>query len=846
MWNSCAWRLGFVGRLFRLLLPMVVFFAGGSVVFSQEPEKPTFSYSAPQRYIIKDIEVVGVQFFNADILIKISGLRIGDTIELPSNDITKAIKKLRRENLFSSVEISVARLEGEYAYLRIELKEQPRASAIRYEGAKKSAREDLKDKLNFKEGQQATASTIDAAIRVIQKYYREKGYWNVKVDVRQEVDPESANAVIVTFVVNCGEKVKVQEISFVGNHAFTDAKLRKKGLKETKRVLWWNPFRGAKYIENKYQEDLASLIAFYNEKGYRDARVLWDSVYTISEERVGIRIGLEEGAQYHVRDIRWVGNTVYSSEYLSEVLGMKTGDVYDQTLIEKRLQIDENSVSTYYMDNGYLFFHVTPVETNVNNDSVSLEMRIFEGPQATISDVQIHGNTRTAERIIRRELHTYPGDLFSRTNIMRSLRELANLRYFEPEALLQNGIRPEPNAQDGTVVLHYTVQEKQSDQFEFSAGWGGGMFIFTAGVRFTNFSIGRIFEKDAWRPVPSGDGQSLSIRATTNGTQYRAVNVGFTEPWLGGNRPNNFSVSFYHSVYDYSKYIWRPSSDYFKITGGSVGLGTRLKWPDDFFTLYSELAYQNYQLRNWKQDFLFSDGTANNLSFRVIWGRNSVDQPIYPRTGSNFSLSLQLTPPYSYMNGKDYTSPKMTPQERYRWVEYHKWTARAQWYTSLVGDLVFYFNAQFGYLGYYNQKVGYSPFEGFELGGDGLTGYNFIYGRESVGLRGYSNGSLTPYVSGNIRVANVYNKFTMELRYPVVLKPQTSVYALIFTDAGNSWYELNQFNPFQLHRSAGAGFRIFLPIFGMLGFDIGYGFDEVPGNSNAHKWQPHFIFGTQF
>ncbi len=846
MWNSCAWRLSFVGRLFRLLLPMVVFFAGGSVVFSQEPEKPTFSYSAPQRYIIKDIEVVGVQFFNADILIKISGLRIGDTIELPSNDITKAIKKLRRENLFSSVEISVARLEGEYAYLRIELKEQPRASAIRYEGAKKSAREDLKDKLNFREGQQATASTIDAAIRVIQKYYREKGYWNVKVDVRQEVDPESANAVIVTFVVNRGEKVKVQEISFVGNHAFTDAKLRKKGLKETKRVLWWNPFRGAKYIENKYQEDLASLIAFYNEKGYRDARVLWDSVYTISEKRVGIRIGLEEGAQYHIRDIRWVGNTVYSSEYLSEVLGMKKGDVYDQTLIEKRLQIDENSVSTYYMDNGYLFFHVTPVETNVNNDSVSLEMRIFEGPQATISDVQIHGNTRTAERIIRRELHTYPGDLFSRTNIMRSLRELANLRYFEPEALLQNGIRPEPNAQDGTVVLHYTVQEKQSDQFEFSAGWGGGMFIFTAGVRFTNFSIGRIFEKDAWRPVPSGDGQSLSIRATTNGTQYRAVNVAFTEPWLGGSRPNNFSVSFYHSVYDYSKYIWRPSSDYFKITGGSIGLGTRLKWPDDFFTLYSELAYQNYQLRNWKQDFLFSDGTANNLSFRVIWGRNSVDQPIYPRTGSNFSLSLQLTPPYSYMNGKDYTSPKMTPQERYRWVEYHKWTARAQWYTSLVGDLVFYFNAQFGYLGYYNQKVGYSPFEGFELGGDGLSGYNFIYGRESVGLRGYSNGSLTPYVSGNIRVANVYNKFTMELRYPIVLKPQTSVYALLFTDAGNSWYELNHFNPFQLHRSAGAGFRIFLPIFGMLGFDIGYGFDEVPGNSNAHKWQPHFIFGTQF
>ncbi len=843
MSKALASRMCF-GGIFLLLLPLLWCLGMPSALYAQE--NAVFSYTAPKRYIIKQIEVQGVQFLDTDLLVQMTGLHVGDTIELPSNDITKAVKKLRRENLFSSVEIRVAHLEGEHASLVIDLKEQPRVSDIRYEGVKSSARDEIKDKLDFKNGQQATASTIDAAVRVIRKYYQEKGYWNAKVNVRQDVDTTSVNRVIVTFVVDRGKKVKVKEITFEGNHAFEDARLRKKGFKDTKRLLWWNPFRSGKYIEDKYHDDLNNLISFYNEHGYRDARVVWDSVYPITENRVGIRIGIEEGNQYHIRDIKWVGNTVYHSDALSEQLGMKAGDVYDQVLIEKRLQIDENSISSAYMDEGYLFFHVTPVETNVDNDSVTLEMRLFEGPQATISDVVIHGNTRTSERIIRRELRTYPGDLFSRTNVIRSLRELANLGYFEPEALMQNGVRPEPNAQDGTVAMHYTVQEKQSDQFELSAGWGGGFFVFTVGVRFSNFSIGRIFDKDAWRPIPSGDGQSLSIRGTSNGSQYRAFNISFTEPWLGGYKPNNFTVSFYHSVYDYSKYIWRRSDDYFKITGGSVGLGTRLNWPDDYFTLYTEFTYQNYQLRNWKQDFLFSDGTANNMSMRFAWGRNSVDQPIYPRSGSNFSLSLQLTPPYSFFNGKDYTSPTMTPQERFRWVEYHKWTARAQWYTALWDDLVLYFNGQFGFLGFYNKKVGYSPFEGFDLGGDGLSGYNFIYGRESVGLRGYSNGSLTPYVAQGVRMANVYNKFTMELRYPIVLKPQTSVYALLFTDAGNSWYELNQFNPFQLHRSVGAGFRVFLPIFGMLGFDIGYGFDPVKGNPDANGWQPHFVIGMPF
>lgn len=802
-----------------------------------------FSYSSPRRYIIRDVTVSGIQFLEPPVLVSLSGLRVGDTIELPGTALTDAVKKLLEQNLFSDVKIGATHLEGDQITLEIRLAEQPRISSIEYEGIKSSAREDLEEKLSLRVGHQATPSTLDAAKRMIRKYFLDKGYLNVTVDSRQVVDTTMLNTVRVTFVVNRGKKVKVREIDFTGNNSLTDKKLRRKGFKDTKQ-LDWNIFQSTKFIESKYRADLKNLITYYNEHGFRDARVVRDTVYRLKKpNRLGIHVEVDEGPRYHVREIRWVGNTVYPSLILTDMLGLETGDVYDQTLIEKRLFTDENSISTAYMDNGYLFFQVNPTEVDVSNDSVTLEMRVFEGPQATISDVQIFGNTRTNEHVIRRELRTLPGDLFSKSNIIRSLRELANLNYFNPETL---DIKPIPNPADGTVSLRYTVEEKSSDQFELSGGFGGGMFVGSLGVRFSNFSIGRLFDGKAWRPIPSGDGQSLSIRATTNGSQYRAISLSFTEPWLGGKKPNNFSVSFYHSVYDYSKFLFRPSDDYFKITGASVGLGTRLSWPDDFFTFYSEASYQNYNLRNWRQDFLFTDGQANNLSFRFVWGRNSVDQLIYPRSGSNFSLSVQATPPYSLFNGKDYTSPQMTQQERYRWIEYHKWTARAQWYSALIGDLVLYLNAQFGYLGYYNRALGYSPFEGFDLGGDGLSNQSFIYGRENIGLRGYSNGSLTPIVGQGVRIANVYDKFTLELRYPVVLKPMSSVYLLLFAEAGNAWYELNEFNPFELHRSVGAGVRVFLPMIGMLGFDIGYGFDAVRHDPKAHRWQPHFIIGMPF
>lgn len=820
-----------VSVLLLALSPMVRAQAGA--------EAGDFSYAVPERVIIQDVTVSGVEYIDPRVLLDIVGLRKGDTISLPGSEITAAVKKLNSQNLFSSVSINLAHREADHVVLDVHLQEQPRISRIEYVGVKRSAKKDLEEKLSLKAGQQATEATLDQAKRVIRKYYLDKGFLRVKVDARRQQDTLNLNAVVVTFVVDRGKKVKIKEIDFEGNTAFKDSKLRWKAFKKTKRINW-NIFNSKKFIAEKYKEDLGNLVDYYNKYGYRDAVVVRDSVYDISDKRVGIKVWLDEGNQYHLRDVKWVGNTVYPSPVLDQMLGMGKSDVYDQELLQKRLFVDENSVSTMYMDEGYLFFNIQPVETDVSNDSVTLEMRIMEGPQATISAVEILGNDRTNEHVIRRELRTYPGDLFSKTNIMRSMRELAALGYFNPETL---GINPIPNVADGTVKLQYTVEEKSSDQLELSAGWGAGMFVGTLGVRFANFSIQNLFKKEAWRPIPSGDGQSLSIHWSTNGTQYQSLNLSFVEPWLGGRKPTSLSLSFMYSKYDYSKFLWNPSDDFFKIIGGTMGIGTRLKWPDDFFTIYGELSYQHFVLRNWRDEFIFSNGNTNNLSFKVVWGRNSVDQPIYPRSGSNFSLSLQLTPPYSYFNKKDYKSPDMLPSERYKWIEYHKWTAKAQWYAALWGDLVLYLGAHMGYLGYYNKDVGYSPFEGFDVGGDGLAGYNYIYGREAVGLRGYANSSLTPRVQNGARMANIYDKFTMELRYPIILKPQSSIYALLFVEGGNAWYDLNKFNPFEIHRSVGAGVRVFLPMLGMLGFDIAYGFDPVIGNPDANKWQPHFLIG---
>lgn len=833
--------------------------------------------SNPKKYCIKDITISGNKYLDPIGLISVSGLAVGDTITVPGDDVTKPIRKLWDQGLFSDVKVTATKIEGENIYLDIFVQERPRISGITFQGIRKGETEDLKELLKLRVGGQITESILENSVRIIKKHYYEKGRLNTQVDVIQKNDTVIANGVKITFDIKKNSKVKIREIAFEGNNVYKDSRLRRV-LKKTHRRDF-NIFKASKYIESDYIEDKQNLIAFYNEHGYRDAIILKDSIYKINDKRIGIKLKVSEGSQYHIRNIQWLGNTKMSSVALDLILGMKKGDVYDKSLLDKRLFTDENSIATIYMDDGYLFFQLDPVESNIEKDSVSLEMRIYEGDQATVNQITIVGNTKTNEHVARRELWSKPGDLFSKSDIQRSVRQLSQLGHFDPEKL---DCKPFPNPANGTVDLKYVLEEKANDQFELSGGWGANMFVGTAGIRFANFSIRRIFDKGSWRPVPSGDGQSLSLKASTNGSYYKSFSISFTDPWFGGKKPTSFSVSLYHSIQNNATYAYQASSEYFKVTGGSVGIGTRLKWPDDYFTLYHEVSIQNYLLRNWSSGyFLFTDGQSNNFSYKITLGRNSTDQIIYPRTGSNFSLSVQLTPPYSMFKGNnfwvysaskanaletkyiayykknntsyteedasDYAKDRVSQDQiadKYKWIEYHKWTGRAQWYMALVQNLVLYTNAQFGALGYYSKNLGFSPFESFDIGGDGMSGYN-LYGRETIGLRGYLNSSLTPLVGG-VREGNIYDKYTMELRYPISLKPQAAIYLLTFVEAGNAWSNFDEVNPFNVYRSAGVGVRMFLPMLGMLGIDWGYGFDNVPNNSSANKGQFHFVIGMPF
>lgn len=805
-------------------------------------QEPSFSYEVPKKYCVKEVRVSGIKFLNPDVLVSVSGISVGDSILVPGDAVTKAIKKLWSQGLFSDIKISATKIENSDIYLDIFLQEQPRISSINFVGVRKGEVSDLKEKLKLRNGSQLTESILENSVEIIRNHYRTKGFLNVDVNPIQENDTALANMVKLTFDIRKNERVKIDQITFDGNTAFTDARLRKSLKKIHRRDI--NIFKSAKFIQSDYDESKDNLIAFYNENGYRDSKILKDSVFTLNNKRIGINFLVHEGPQYHIRSISWIGNTKLPSEALTAILGMKKGDVYDKTLLEKRLFTDDNSISTVYMDDGYLFFNLDPVESQIQNDSVDLEMRIYEGDQATINKVLIVGNTKTNEHVIRRELWTKPGYLFSKSEITRTIRELGQMGHFDPEKL---DVQPMPNPAEGTVDLKYVVEEKANDQLEISGGWGNKMFVGTVGIRFTNFSVRRLFDKEAWRPVPSGDSQSLSLRASTNGTYYKAFSFSFTEPWLGGRKPTNFSFSVYHTIENGGvDYFYQTSDKYFKVTGASVGIGTRLKWPDDYFSIYNEISYQNYNLKDWTGYFLFSNGQSNNLSYKISLTRNSTDQVIYPRTGSNLSLSLQITPPYSLFNGKNYSA--FSGSEKYKWIEYHKWTGRIQWYVPLVEKLVLYSNFQFGIMGYFNSDIGHSPFEGFDVGGDGMSGYN-LYGKETIGLRGYKNGSLTPYtlIDGSyVGDGHVYDKYTVEIRYPLTLNPQAAIYLLTFFEAGNAWRDASEFNPFNVHRSAGIGARMFLPMLGMLGIDWGYGFDKIPDNPDAHKGQFHFIIGMPF
>ena len=811
---------------------------------NSQDKKIVVDYNLPKTYVIGGIDVTGIKYLGKDQILSLTGLSVGDTITIPGEDLSAILKRIFLQRYFSDVGIYIDSLQKDTAFLRLNLVERPRVSRWDFEGIKSGEKADLNEKLKLRRGSELSEYAINSSSEIIRKFYVEKGFLQTTVDVVQVQDTLIKNAVKVTFKVDRKSKVKVQKIRFIGNENVKSSKLAS-AMKKTKDMRILNFFSTKKFNEKEYPNDKKLLLQAYGERGYRDAKIVKDSIYYIKDGRMGIDFKIDEGKRYYFRNITWTGNSLYSADQLNMILKIKKGDIYDVVSMEKRLfEAEEGNISKLYRDNGYLFFNVSPVEVKIEGDSVDVEMRMIEGKPATFSRIIINGNNITNEKIVRRQVMTKPGYLFSQTDLERSLRELASMGHFDPEKIMSpTGYNIIPNYNASTVDVSYNVEEKPNSQFELAGGWGGNTFVGTLGLSFNNFSIGRVFKKSAWRPVPLGDGQQFALRFQTNGTYYTAFSASFSEPWLTGKKPTSLNISAYYTRQTNSNYFYQNSGQSMEVFGFGVGVGTRLKWPDNWFVFSTELSWQTYKLTDWQYYFLFTDGLSNNVSLKLKLARNSTDQAIYPRKGSDFLLGLQITPPYSLFRPKDTNYKGMADSQKYRWIEYHKWTFKGSLFTPITGDLVLMTRAQFGYLGYFNRNLGYSPFEGFIVGGDGMSGYN-TYGSEIIGLRGYANNSLTPR-KNNGYVGNVYDKFTVELRYPIVLQPQSTIYALVFLEGGNSWSDIKDFNPFQIKRSVGVGVRVLLPIVGMLGIDWGYGFDPVldkaKGGSNFH-----FVIGQQF
>ena len=839
-------------------------------------------YSDPKQYEIAGITVEGTSYVDKNVLAAIAGLRIGDEITIPGDDIAIAIRKIWEQGMFEDVAVNATNIVGDKIFLQIVVQERSRVSKFSFNGVKKSEADDIRNKINLTRGDVATNHLETKTKRIIEDYYADKGYYNAEVTIRQVPDTTKDHYVDLVIDVDKGKKVKIGKINIIGNEGLTDTQILS-SMKETKERGVFNPldplgpmvinavadaltlkplraitdveeyfyenyrpriFKSSKFLESNYEDDKQNIIAKYNAKGYRDAIIVKDSVYTMEDGDIGIDLVIDEGNLYHYRNISWTGNTKYSSETLDGILGIKRGDVYNKDLLNANLTYSETSldISSLYMDDGYLFFRVDPVEVNVDNDSIDLEIRMQEGKQARISNVTLKGNTKTNDYVVLREMYSRPGQLFSRSDVTRTIRELATLGFFNQES-----INPDvkPNYADNTVDIEYQVEEASADQVSFSAGWGLNMLILSAGVSFNNFSMRNLFNGDAWKPIPSGDGQKFSLNVSTYGTRYIYYAVSFTEPWLGGRRPNSLTTSVYQSFYSNGYDRKDESFGYFRMTGVSTGLGRRLTWPDDYFTLYQGLTYLNYRLKNYSSIYNFGSGNGyfNMISYNFTIGRSSVSQPLYPRSGSEVQLSLEITPPYSLFSNKDYKT--LSDDEKYKWIEMHKWKFKAAWYSELYDKLVLMTRVRFGYLGYYNEDIGPTPFHRFYLGGDGLSsGGSMFDSREIIGMRGYSNESLTPTNTGSkLTGGSIFTKYTMELRYPLSLNPSATIYAMGFVEAGNCWIGFDKFNPFDVYRSAGLGVRIYLPMFGLLGLDWGYGFDPVPNNSSANGSQFHFSIG---
>ena len=853
---------------------------------------PDISYAGtPRSCEIGGINVKGVEGYEDFVLIGLSGLSVGQVIDVPGTEITEAVKRYWKHGLFSKVAITADSLVGSKIYLCIHLATRPRVSAINYNGLKKSEREDMETKLGIMKGAQITPNMIDRAKILAKKYFDDKGFKNAEIEIVQRDDVTGKNEVILDVNIDKKSKMKVRHIILQGNEQLTDQKIKgsmfSKGAfgKIHEAGKFSNFFKAKKYTPERYDEAKQALIDKYNELGYRDATILEDSVWTIDENHVNVLVKVEEGQRYYLRNITWVGNTVVTSDYLDHALGMRKGDIYNQKLMNKRLKEDEDAVGNYYWNNGYLFYNLEPTEVNIVGDSIDLEMRIQEGTQAHVSHVRIFGNDRLYEEVVRRELRTKPGDLFSKDAIQRSARELASMGHFDPEK-----VNPDikPNYEDGTVDINWELEQKSNDQLEFSLGWGQTGIIGRVGIKLNNFSMRNLFGKNKMHRgiMPIGDGEQLSLSLSSNGSYYSTVSAGYSTGWFGGKRPNSLSVSAFFSkqtdisstyrnsawmnnyynyyggygmyntgVYDYTSLY--DDDKYIKLFGASIGWGKRLRWPDDYFQLSMQLAYTRYMLQDWSY-FLISNGSCNNINLGVTLARTSTDNQLFPRRGSEFMASVTLTPPWSLFDGKDYEHLATAEtyqsgntdryndelQQKYRWIEYHKWKFKTRTYTALTGGqkcFVLMTRIELGLLGSYN-KFKKSPFETFYVGGDGMSGYSTSYAEETIGLRGYDNGSLTPYGASGY----AYDRFTLEVRYPFLLG-NTTIYGLGFLEGGNAWTETRNLNPFDIKRSAGVGVRIFLPMVGLMGLDWAYGFDKpYITSTNKGGSQFHFILGQEF
>ena len=807
-------------------------------------------YGNPIEYTIAEINVTGANVLDKNALISLSGLAVGQRIKIPSDDITNALKKLWKQGILGDVQINITNIEGNQVFLEIALTERARLSRFFFRDAPKGQIETLSDKVNLVRGQVVTDVMIKNAKRSLKKHYSDKGFRNTEIKIVPQKDSVMSNSVMLNIYIDKKEKVKISQFTIEGITAFKEKKVRRK-LKKTKEQRFGRIFSPSKLIDEKYEEDKENLIAFYNKNGYRDAKVVTDSITDNGDNTVKIFLQIDEGRQFFYRNVSWVGNYVYQDSVLTQVLGIKRGDIYDAEELNTRLNFNPTGtdITSLYMDNGYLFFNINPVEVMVEGDSIDVEMRIYEGEQAEIRNIIVNGNTKTSDHVIFREIRTIPGRKFSRSDLIRTNRELATLGYFDPE---QIDIQPKPNLNDGTVDIEYNLVERPSDQIELSGGWGGAFgFVGTLGIVFNNFSLRKATDLKAWRPLPSGDGQRLSLRMQANGRRFQTYSMSFTEPWLGGRQPNSFTVNLSHSVSRIIRGFTNTVDGSLKLTGVTLSLGRRLKFPDDFFTMVNSLGFNRYTLDNYTlRGFRnYNTGQSYSVTLNTTISRNSISNPTYPRSGSSVSLSVSLTPPYSKISkNAEFTSV----ENRFKWVEYHKWMFDNSWFVPVAGKLVLNARSHMGFLGTYNQEKGISPFERFILGGDGLAQANFGVGQDIIGLRGYQNNSIVPFTFDPVLEAfdndaggTIYNKFVLELRYPVSLNPSATIFLLGFVEAGNNWGTFKEFNPFNLKRSAGFGARIFMPAFGLLGVDWGYGFDEVVGTDQAGGPQFHFTIGQQ-